>query len=98
MGEKCLCAFMCVYSYPSHDADSFSRQEAWVADFIIHNAVEHLLFIITWEWRLHTQMHKGGHTSTLNSIKSILDILISHIMSVLTTLNKLVIMNIQVSV
>jgi len=50
---------MCEFSYPPHDADSLSGQEAWIADFIVHNAVKHLLFIISWEWRLPT--HKHAH-------------------------------------
>lgn len=42
-------------AYPSHDADGLCGEEARVAHLVIHYAVKHLLFIITWEWRLtHT--------------------------------------------
>ena len=58
------CAFnMLVCFYPSHDANSLSGQETWIADFIVHNAVKHLLLIISWEWRLHAQTQ-----NTLSSI------------------------------
>lgn len=42
--------FQCLY--PSDDANGLIGQEARVADFVIHDAVEHLLFIIPGERRL----------------------------------------------
>lgn len=39
-------------SYPSHDADGFSREEARVTHFIVHNAVKNFLLIVTRKWRL----------------------------------------------
>lgn len=55
--------------YSSHDADGLSGEEAWVAHFIIHNAVEHLLLIIAWERRLdNTHIHRILNlTSRFNS-------------------------------
>lgn len=39
-------------SNPSHDADGFGGEEARVAHFIVHDAVENLLLVVTWERRL----------------------------------------------
>ena len=44
--------------HPSHDGNGFCREESWVPNFFVDDAVKHLLFVITWEWRLqHTQAH-----------------------------------------
>lgn len=61
----------CVCSYPSHDANSVSGQEARIADFIIHYAVKHLLFIISWEWRLYTQTHMHKANPQFNSLRDL---------------------------
>lgn len=48
---------MFVCGYPSYDANGLVGQEARVAHFVIHDAVEHLLFVIPGERRL--RKHKG---------------------------------------
>lgn len=46
--------YLCAFPYPSHNTDGLSRQKAWIAYFIVHNAVKHLLFIIPWKRGLDT--------------------------------------------
>ena len=41
----------------SHDCESLSGQDPWVAHFFIDDAVKHLLLIISWEWRLSQTTH-----------------------------------------
>lgn len=43
---------VCVATYPPHDGDGLCGEESWVADLIIHDAVKHLLLIVTREGRL----------------------------------------------
>lgn len=59
----CVCLL-----YPPHDANSLSGEEAWVADFIVHNAVKHLLFIIPWERRLRTNTEVTQKHTSLNPL------------------------------
>lgn len=39
-------------THPPHDGDGLGRKEPWVAYFIVDDAVEHLLLIVTGEGRL----------------------------------------------
>jgi len=41
-------------AYPSHDGDGLGGEEAWVFHLLIHDAVKHLLLIITRERRLQS--------------------------------------------
>lgn len=39
-------------THPPHDGNGLGRQELWVADFIVDNAVKHFLLVVTREGRL----------------------------------------------
>lgn len=56
-------------SHPSHDADGLGGQEARVAHFVVHNAVENLLLIITGERRLKESDTR--YSSLLYSMKHV---------------------------
>lgn len=47
------------FAYPPHNANGLSRQKAWIADFVVHDAVEYLLFIIAWKRGLDTNTRQG---------------------------------------
>lgn len=50
-----------IWSNPSHDADGLGGEEARVAHLVVHDAVKHLLFVVTWKRRLkQTGMEKNG--------------------------------------
>lgn len=50
---------MDAFSYPPHNANGLSRQKAWIADFIVHDAVKYLLFIVAWKRGLDTNTRQG---------------------------------------
>lgn len=51
------------FSYPPHNTDCLSRQKSWVADFVVHDAVKYLLFIITWKRGLDRSARRGRRKS-----------------------------------
>lgn len=42
-------------TYPPHDGYGLEGEEARIADFVVDDAVKHLLFVITREWRLQAR-------------------------------------------
>lgn len=47
-------------AHPPHDGDGFSGQEAGVADFVVNDAVKHLLLVVAGEGRLEELEDKRG--------------------------------------
>ena len=51
-------------TYPPHDGDGLQREESRVSDFIIHDAVKDLLFVVSREGRLSDEHLKDEDAKT----------------------------------